>query len=97
MLIVKGLMCILQLIKKATASFVLRITGEMRIVFDQPPLLLFSPLRLKLIYSPQLRNPDLKGVAEEMSRALHDYIKVRPVIEWVGFFRLERSQRMTTI
>ena len=97
MLIVKGVNVYPSAVKEVMASFVPRVTGEMRIVLDQPPPRVVPPIRLKIEHGPQVRKPELDGLAEEISRALHNWLKIRPVIEWVGPGSLERSPRKTPI
>jgi phenylacetate-CoA ligase len=97
MLIVKGVNVYPSAIKEVIVSFVPRVTGEMRIVLDQPPPRVVPPLKIKLEHGPQVRDPELDGLAEEISRALHNWLKIRPVIEWVRPNSLERSPRKTPV
>jgi phenylacetate-CoA ligase len=95
MLIVKGVNVYPAAIKEVIASFVPKVTGEMRIVLDQPPPSIVPPLRLKIEHGLQVRNPELGGLAAEISDAVHNWLKIRPTIEWVGPNTLERSPRKT--
>jgi phenylacetate-CoA ligase len=69
----------------------------MRIVLDQPPPRVIPPLKVKLEYGVETREPDLSGLANEINRALHDQFKIRPLIEWVHPGSLEKSTRKTPV
>jgi len=97
MLIVKGVNVYPFAIKKVVESFIPRVTGEMRIVLDQKPPKVTPPLKLKLEHSFDIRNPELDGLAGEISRALHDKLKIRPSIYWVAPGELEKSTSKTPI
>ncbi len=97
MLIVKGVNLYPSAIKETLASFIPQVTGEMRIVLDTPPPRVVPPLKLKVEFGPETREPDLEGLAEKICRSLHDRLKVRPVIEWVPSGRLEKSTRKTPV
>ncbi len=97
MLVVKGVNIYPSAIKQVVSSFVPKVTGEMRIVLDQPPPRVIPPLKLKLEYGVETREPDLSGLANEINRALHDQCKIRPQIEWVQPGSLEKSTRKTPV
>ena len=97
MLVVKGVNIYPSAIKQVVSSFVPKVTGEMRIVLDQPPPRVVPPLKLKLEYGVETREPDLLGLANEIKRALHDQCKIRPQIEWVQPGSLEKSTRKTPV
>ncbi len=97
MLVVKGVNIYPSAIKQVVSSFVPKVTGEMRIVLDQPPPRVIPPLKLKLEYGVETREPDLSGLANEINRALHDQCKIRPQIEWVQPGSLGKSTRKTPV
>jgi phenylacetate-CoA ligase len=97
MLVVKGVNIYPSAIKQVISSFVPKVTGEMRIVLDHPPPRVIPPLKLKLEYGVETREPDLSGLANEINRALHDQCKIRPQIEWVPPGTLEKSTRKTPV
>ncbi len=97
MLIVKGSNVYPAAIKKEVASFVPQVTGEMRIVLDQPPPRVNPPLKLRIEHGEDIRDDDLAGLANEISLCLHNKLKVRPAIEWVRPGTLEKSMRKTDI
>lgn len=97
MLVVKGVNVYPSAIKAVIESFEPRVTGEMRIVLDEPPPRVVPPIKLKLEHGRQTRQSDLEGLAEEIGKAAHDKLKIRPAIEWVAPGQLEKSQRKTPV
>jgi phenylacetate-CoA ligase len=97
MLTVKGVNVYPYGIKKVVESFVPRVTGEMRIVLDQPPPRVVPPLKLKLEFSPDTKEAELEGLAFSIAQTIHDKLKIRPRIRWVASGQLEKSTRKTPI
>jgi phenylacetate-CoA ligase len=97
MLIVKGSNVYPAAIKKVVAAFMPRVTGEMRIVLDQPPPRVEPPLKLRIEHGEDVGNDDLDGLAEAIGQALHNKLKVRPAIEWLQPGTLEKSKRKSDI
>jgi phenylacetate-CoA ligase len=97
MLIVKGVNVYPYGIKKVLESFVPRVTGEMRILLDQPPPRVVPPLKLKLEFGPDAREAELEGLATSIAQSIHDKLKIRPSIQWVAPGQLEKSTRKTPI
>lgn len=97
MLIVKGVNIYPSAIKKVVESFTPQVTGEMRIVLDEPPPRVIPPLKIKLEYGTRTREPELEGLAKKISKAAHDQLKIRPSIEWVEPNALEKSTRKTPV
>jgi phenylacetate-CoA ligase len=97
MLVVKGVNIYPSAIKKVVESFTPQVTGEMRIVLDEPPPRVGPPLKLKIEYGAKTREPELDGLAKEISQATHDQLKIRPSIEWVELGTLEKSTRKTPV
>ncbi len=96
MLIVKGVNIYPAAVKEVVASFMPKVI-EMRIVLDVPPPRVIPPLKLKIEHGPEVREPDLEGLAKEISDSLHNKLKIRPTIEWVKPGTLERSTRKTSV
>ncbi len=96
MLIVKGVNIYPTAIKEVVASFMPRVM-EMRIILDVPPPRVVPPLKLKVEYGPEVREPDLGGLAKEIGDSLHNKLKIRPAIEWVRPGTLEKSTRKTSL
>ncbi len=97
MLVVKGVNIYPSAIKQVVSTFVPKVTGEMRIVLDQPPPRVIPPLKLKIESGIEIREPDLPGLTNEINRVLHDRCKIRPQIEWVQPGSLEKSTRKTPV
>jgi phenylacetate-CoA ligase len=97
MLVVKGVNIYPSAIKKVLESFTPQVTGEMRIVLNEPPPRVVPPLKLKIEYGAKTREPELDGLAKEISQATHDELKIRPSIEWVEPGTLEKSTRKTPV
>jgi phenylacetate-CoA ligase len=97
MLVVKGVNIYPSAIKQVVQSFVPRVTGELRVVLTAPPPRVVPPLRLKLERGVDTRDPDLEPLAQEIAKATHDQLKIRPEIEWVESGSLEKSTRKTPV
>lgn len=97
MLIVKGVNVYPSAIKRIIECFEPRVTGEMRIVLDEPPPRIVPPLKLKLEYGRAVGPADLERLSNEISHATHDKLKIRPTIEWVGPGQLEKPPRKTPV
>ncbi|MBI5443108.1 MAG: phenylacetate--CoA ligase family protein [Deltaproteobacteria bacterium] len=90
MLKVKGVMVYPAALSGVINSFVPRVTGEFRIVLDEPPPRVVPPLRLKVEYGEGVAQEQLAALAEEIAEAMHQRTKVRPAITWVAPNTLER-------
>lgn len=97
MLVVKGVNIYPSAIKKVVESFTPQVTGEMRIVLDEPPPRVVPPLKLKIEYGAQTRESELDGLAKKISQAAHDQLKIRPQIEWVAPRTLKKTTTKTPI
>ena len=75
------------------ATFIPRVTGEFRIVLDEPPPRVVPPLKLKIERGE--RDADLGSLAREIEDKLHQSLKVRPAIEWVEPGTFERAALKT--
>lgn len=90
MLKVKGVMIYPAAIEGVINEFVPRVTGEFRIVLDEPPPRVVPPLKLKVEYSEGIREDQLESLAEEIAEAMHRQWKIRPRIIWIPPQTLER-------
>ena len=95
MLKVKGVVVYPAAIDGVITGFVPQVTGEFRIVLDQPPPRVDPPLKLKIEYAEQIRPEELPALAQEIEETMHSRLKVRPVIEWLPPLTLERSTYKT--
>ncbi|MEW6440280.1 MAG: AMP-binding protein [bacterium] len=90
MLKVKGVMIYPPAVEGVVNRFVPRVTGEFRIVLDEPPPRVVPPLKLKVEYGEGTREEDLAALAEELSEEMHRAVKIRPKVQWVPPLTLER-------
>ncbi|MCB2189984.1 MAG: AMP-binding protein [Deltaproteobacteria bacterium] len=97
MLVVKGVNIYPAAIKQIVETFTPEVTGEMRVVLDTKPPRVIPPLKLKLERSATVSDDDLEGLADRISRATHDQLKIRPVIQWAEPGSLEKSTRKTPL
>lgn len=97
MLIVKGVNVYPAAIRDVVTRFVPDVTGEMRIVLNDPPPRVIPPLVLKIEHGRDVGSADLPGLAERISTCLHDVIKIRPKIEFVEPEALPKETRKTPV
>lgn len=91
MLKVKGVMVYPGMIRSVIEGFVPRVTGQMRIVLDEPPPRVVPPLKLKLEYAADTAEDQLEALANEIGESMHHQLRLRPQIIWVPAGELERS------
>jgi phenylacetate-CoA ligase len=96
MLKVKGVMVYPAAIDNVITGFVPRVTGEFRIVLEEPPPRVTPPLKLKVEYGPSVRSDEERAaLAKEISETMSRLIKVNPHITWVAPGSLERTAHKT--
>jgi phenylacetate-CoA ligase len=78
-------------------SFVPRVTGEFRIVLDEPPPRVVPPLKLKVEYGEEVKQEELKGLANEIEEKMHLKLKFKPQIQWLPPQTLLRSTYKTKL
>ena len=91
MLKVKGVMVYPAAIDNVITGMAPRVTGEFRIVLDEPPPKVTPPLKLKVERGEDFPEEKLDELASEIAEKMHRLLKVRPRIEWVPPMSLERS------
>lgn len=91
MLKVKGVMVYPSMIADVIQSFVPRVTGQFRIVLDEPPPRVVPPLKLKVERGVDTPSEKLDELAGEIEDAMSSKIKVRPKIIWLEPQELARS------
>lgn len=91
MLKVKGVMVYPEMIRNVIESFVPQVTGQFRIVLDEPPPRVVPPLKLKIEHREDIPENKLKALASEIAETMSKTIKVRPEIIWLSPNDLERS------
>ena len=95
MLKVKGVMVYPAAIDGVITSFTPRVTGEFRIILDEPPPRVVPPLKLKVEYGEGVKAADLGNLAKEIEETIHTKLKIRPQIQWLPPKTLERSTYKT--
>ncbi len=90
MLKIKGVMIYPPAIEGVVNRFVPRVTGEFRIVLDEPPPRVVPPLKLKVEYGEGIEEGALEALTDEITEEMHRSIKIRPKITWIPPKTLER-------
>ena len=97
MLIVKGVNVYPAAIRNIVTEFIPEVTGEMRILLDNPPPRVIPPLKLKIEHGKAVGQAELTALAERIGIAIHNRIKIRPEIELVEPESLPRETRKTQV
>jgi phenylacetate-CoA ligase len=95
LLIVKGVKLYPAAARDLIAGFAPRASGEFRIVLHGPPPRVEPPLRLKVERGGDAREDEDARLADDIARAMHDRLSVRPEIEVVAAGALERTSHKT--
>jgi phenylacetate-CoA ligase len=95
MLKIKGVMVYPAAIDGVINGFVPRVTGEFRIVLDEPLPRVAPPVKLKIEYGEGVKEEDLAGLAKEIEEKMHTKLKITPKILWMSPKTLERSTYKT--
>lgn len=91
MLKVKGIMVYPSNIKGVLNQFVPRVTGEMRILLDEPPPRVVPPLKLRVEHAKGLSETELDILEKEITETMSRRLKINPKIFWAEPGSLERS------
>lgn len=91
MLKVKGVMVYPAAIDGVITGFAPRVTGEFRIVLDNPPPRVVPPLLLRVEWGEDTARPQLPALAAEITDRMRATLKVTPRIEWVAPHTFERT------
>lgn len=95
MLKVKGVIVYPAAIDSVVASFIPRVTGEFRIMLDEPPPRVVPPLKLRIERGEDTQPSDCEALGKDIVGAMKERLKFTPVIEWLEPFALERSSHKT--
>lgn len=95
MLKVKGVMLYPAAVDGLISDFIPRVTGEFRIVLDEPPPRVVPPLRLKVEHGQHVKQEDLETLAREIEERMSSKLRVTPRIEWVAPNTLQRFSHKT--
>lgn len=91
MLIVKGINVYPAAVKNAVNAFVPRVTGEMRILLENPGPRVEPPLKMKVEHSADVNAADLPSLKKEIEDKMSAQLKVRPEVIFVPPNTLERA------
>jgi phenylacetate-CoA ligase len=93
MLKVKGVMIYPASIDSVISSLHPRVTGEFRIILDEPPPRVAPPLRLKVELAPDCT--DVVNLEHELLEAFSGRLRVTPAITWVPAGTFPRATHKT--
>jgi phenylacetate-CoA ligase len=97
LLIVKGSNVYPSAIKEVIASFIPKVTGEMRIILEVPPPRVVPPLRIKVEHGEGIQEHELADLEKQIKADMSHGVKVNPEIIWVAPGALEKSLRKTPL
>ena len=95
MLKIKGVIVYPAAISGVINGFIPRVTGEFRIVLDEPPPRVVPPLKLKIEHGQGVKEEELGSLRKEIEEKMHAKLKFRPEIRWLCPQALERSAAKT--
>ncbi|MBW2368181.1 MAG: phenylacetate--CoA ligase family protein [Deltaproteobacteria bacterium] len=91
MLKVKGAMVYPSHLKAVINEFVPRVTGEMRIILDEPPPRVVPPLKLRVEYAEGTAATEREVLEKEIMDTMSRRLKINPQVLWSEPGSLERS------
>lgn len=91
MLNVRGVKVYPTAIRNVVAGFIPEVTGEMRVVLDEPGPKAEPPLKLKIEHAPDLDSSARAALKEKLESRIHGFLKVRCQVNLVPPGTLERS------
>lgn len=97
MLKVKGVIVYPAAIDSVIASFIPRVTGEFRILLDEPPPRVVPPLRLRVERGEQTSEAAVPQLEAELLKVMKERLKVTPRILWASPYEIERSPHKTKL
>ena len=95
MLKVKGVIVYPAAIDSVIARFIPRVTGEFRILLDEPPPRVVPPLKLRIERGEQTIASALPALEGELLKALKEGLKITPQISWAAPYEYARSAHKT--
>ena len=95
MLKVKGVIVYPGAIDSVIARFIPRVTGEFRILLDEPPPRVVPPLKLRIERGEQTIASALPALEGELLKALKEGLKITPQISWAAPYEYARSAHKT--
>jgi phenylacetate-CoA ligase len=97
MLKIKGVIVYPAAIDGVINGFIPRVTGEFRILLDEPPPRVVPPLKLKIEYGEGFPESELSALTGEIEAAMKNKLNISPKIIWLAPQTLERSTYKTVI
>ncbi len=97
MLIVKGANIYPAAIKTTIAKFFPEVSGEIRIILDQPPPRVVPPLRIRVEHGANVDQEGLKELEAKIKKALSEEVRVTPEIVWCSPGTLEKATTKTPL
>ncbi|MGA5699203.1 phenylacetate--CoA ligase family protein [Peterkaempfera bronchialis] len=97
LLIVKGVKVYPSAVKDIAASFVPDLSGELRIVLDQPPPRVVPPLRVTVEAGPDTPQARHGELASRFAAAMHQRLSIRPQVTVVAAGSLPRTSHKTQL
>jgi phenylacetate-CoA ligase len=91
MLKVKGVMVYPTHIKGVINDFVPKVTGEFRIILDEPPPRVVPPLKIRVEHAVGIEGAELERLEKEIVGTMSRRIKISPQIIWTEPGSLSRS------
>lgn len=91
MLKVKGVLVYPSGIDSVVTGFVPRVTGEFRIILDEPPPRVVPPLKMKIERGEATKPEDLEVLTKEIQERMHAKLRITPQITWLEPGTLPRS------
>ena len=97
MIIVKGTNVYPTAIKEVITEFMPDVTGEMRIILNNPPPRVVPPLLIKIEHRDGIAEHDLHNLDEKIKQTLHERLRFTPKFEWVNAGSIDRSLHKTPV
>lgn len=97
MLKVKGVPVYPASIEGVVQSFAPRVTGQFRIILDEPPPRVVPPLKLKIEYGEGMTKEELPDLEKQIKEKMHSILKISPAITWLAPNSLDRSTKKTQL
>jgi phenylacetate-CoA ligase len=97
MLIIKGANVYPSAIKNVISRFIPEVTGELRIVLDNPPPRVVPPLQVRIEYGTDTDSHRLSDLETRIKNALHSEARVTPNIIWCAPGTLGKELTKTPI
>ncbi|HUV59473.1 MAG TPA: hypothetical protein VMW09_05110 [Desulfatiglandales bacterium] len=97
MLIIKGHNIYPHAIREAVSSFIPRVTGEVRIILEEPPPKALPPLKVKIEYGAGMDQRQLSELEMQIKTVLYQRIKTSAEIMWVPSNTFEKSLQKTLL